>query len=154
MALTIVAGWYQHLVDVEGAFLNGEFQHPDKHKMYMEIPEAYHRWYPSWAVFLLLKTQYGTVQAALQYYRECCKALAYLKFIRNKSEPCVFYKFVNNRMVLFILWVDDCCICGEKQSVLQAVKDFTSLWDCKDLGELKEYVGCKVERTDSTIRFT
>ena len=34
------------------------------------------------------------------------------------------------------------------------MKDFTSLWDCKDLGELKEYVGCKVERTDSTIRFT
>ena len=65
MVLTLVADWYQHLVDVEGAFLNGEFQHPDKHKMYVKIPEAYQRWYPSWTVFLLLKTQYGTVQAAL-----------------------------------------------------------------------------------------
>eukprot|EP00536_Pseudo-nitzschia_multiseries_P002216 jgi/Psemu1/5119/gm1.5119_g len=26
------------------------------------------------------------------------------------------------------------------------VRDFTRLWDCKDLGELSEYVGCKVER--------
>jgi len=34
------------------------------------------------------------------------------------------------------------------------VKDFTSLWDCKDLGELKEYVGCKVDRTERIIRFT
>ena len=80
--------------------------------------------------------------------------MAYLKFIWNKAELCVFYKYVNNRMVLFILWVDDCCICGDKQSVLQAVKDFIGLWDCKDLGELKEYVGCKVDRTDTTIHLT
>ena len=70
MVLTILAGWYQHLVDVEGSFLNGEFEHPDKHKLHAKIPEAYQQWYPPWAVFLLLKTQYGTVQAALQYYRE------------------------------------------------------------------------------------
>ena len=72
--LTIKAGWYQHLLDVEGAFLNGVFQHPEKHKIHVEIPEAYWEWYLSWAVFLLLKTQYGTVQATLQYYSECYKA--------------------------------------------------------------------------------
>ena len=154
MVLTILAGWYQHLVDVEGAFLNGEFEHPDKHKLHVKIPEAYQQWYPPWAVFLLLKTQYGTVQAALQYYRECCKALAYLKFKRNPAEPCMFYKYVDGKMVLFILWVDDSCLVGDKAAVLQAVKDFTSLWDCKDLGELKEYVGCKVDRTKEWIRFT
>lgn len=83
--LTLLAGWYQHLVDVEGAFLNGVFAKPDKHKIYMQVPEAYKAWYPSWAVFRLLKTQYGTVQAALQYYRECFKALAFLNFDRNAA---------------------------------------------------------------------
>ena len=63
--LTIKTGWYQHLLDVEGAFLNGVFQHPEKHKIHVKISEAYWEWYPSWVVFLLLKTQYGTVQAAL-----------------------------------------------------------------------------------------
>ena len=66
----------------------------------------------------------------------------------------MFYKYINKRKVLFILWLDDCCICGDKQSVLQAVKDFTSLWDCKDLRELEEYVGCKVDWTEQIIRFT
>ena len=66
----------------------------------------------------------------------------------------MFYKYVDGKMVLFILWVDDCCLVGDKAAVLQAVKDFTSLWDCKDLGELKEYVGCKVDRTKEWIRFT
>ena len=134
--------------------MNGEFQESDKHKLYIKIPDAYQKWYPSWAVFLLLKIQYGTVQAALQYYRECCKALAYLKFICNKAKSCVSYKYVNGKIVIFILWVDDCCLCGEKHAVLQAVKNFTSLWGCKDLGELKEYVGCKVDRTKRIIRFT
>jgi len=27
-------------------------------------------------------------------------------------------------------------------------------FDCDDVGELNEYVGCKIEWTDSTIRFT
>ena len=81
--LGCAARWYQHLVNVEGAFLNGVFQHPDKHKIYMKVPEAYNKYYPSWAVFLLLKTQYGTIQAALQYYRECVKALEFLGFKRN-----------------------------------------------------------------------
>ncbi|VEU33926.1 unnamed protein product [Pseudo-nitzschia multistriata] len=152
--LTIVGAWYQHLVDVEGAFLNGVFQRPDKHKIFMKVPEAYRKWYPSWATFLLLKTQYGTVQAALQYYRECCKALAYLKFERNAAEPCVFFKWKAKQLVVFVLWVDDCCISGPKELVLQEVKDFTGLWDCKDLGELKEYVGCRVERTKDWIRLT
>jgi len=51
-------------------------------------------------------------------------------------------------MVACVLWVDDCCVCGPKEVALQVVKDFARLWDCKDLGELKEYVGCKVERTN------
>ena len=29
-----------------------------------------------------------------------------------------------------------------------------SLWDCKDLGELDEYVGCKAKRTDKITRLT
>ena len=66
----------------------------------------------------------------------------------------MFYKFINKKIIIFILWVDNCCISGKKDAVLQAVKDFTSLWDCKDLGELKEYVGCKVDRTERIIQFT
>ena len=50
MVLTLVGGWYQHLVDVEGAFLNGVFEHPEKHKLYVKIPEAYQQWYPPWVI--------------------------------------------------------------------------------------------------------
>ena len=52
-----MAGWYQHLLDAELAFMYGRFEHPDKHKMYTKVPEAYKKWYPSWAIFQLLRTQ-------------------------------------------------------------------------------------------------
>ena len=45
MVLTLVGGWYQHLVDVEGAFLNGVFEHLEQHKLYVKIPESYQQWY-------------------------------------------------------------------------------------------------------------
>ena len=35
--LVIMAGWYQHLVDVEGAFLNGYFEDPERHKIFMKV---------------------------------------------------------------------------------------------------------------------
>ena len=54
-------------------------------------------------------------------------------------------------LVLFILWADDCCLVDNKAAVLQAVKDFTSIWDCEDLGELKEY--CKLDQTTEWIWF-
>ena len=57
-------------------------------------------------------------------------------------------------MVLFILWVDDCCLVGNKVAVLQAVKAFTNLCNYKDLWKLKGYVGCKVDRTAEWIHFT
>ena len=41
MVLTLIGGWYQHQVDVKGAFLNRVFEHPEKHKLYVKIPEAY-----------------------------------------------------------------------------------------------------------------
>ena len=47
MVLILVGGWYQHLVDVEGAFLNGVFEHPEKHKLYVKIPEAYMGSFPA-----------------------------------------------------------------------------------------------------------
>ena len=46
MVLTLVRGWYQYLVDVEGAFLDDVFEHPEKHKPFVKIPKAYQKWNP------------------------------------------------------------------------------------------------------------
>jgi Reverse transcriptase (RNA-dependent DNA polymerase) len=61
-----LAGWTEFIVDVNGAFLHGKFK--DKHKMYMAVPKGFEKYYSSGMVLLLLKTLYGTKQAALQFW--------------------------------------------------------------------------------------
>jgi len=48
--LAVLAHWYQHLVNVEVASLDGVFQNPEKHQVCMGVPGAYKQWYPPWAV--------------------------------------------------------------------------------------------------------
>lgn len=48
-------------------------------------------------------------------------------------------------LLLWLSWVDDCLNVGEKQLVLKETGKLQSLFDCDDVGEMKEYVGCKVD---------
>lgn len=56
--------------------------------------------------------------------------------------------------MVFLLWIDDCLVAGPKEKVKTLVERFMELFTCEDQGELKEYVGCKVERLKHACRFT
>jgi len=47
-------------------------------------------------------------------------------------------------------WVDDCIVCGDKQNVLVEKEKFKEQFDCDDIGELKEYIGCKIDYEPET----
>jgi hypothetical protein len=57
-----MAGWYAELIDVNGVFLHGVFEKGCK--VYMEVLKGVEQFYPKNCVLLLLKTLYGTKQAA------------------------------------------------------------------------------------------
>ena len=46
---------------------------------------------------------------------------------------------------MWIVWVDNCLIAGPKLEVLKAKTEMKQLFDCTEVGELKENVGCKIE---------
>lgn len=62
--------------------------------------------------------------------------------------------WIDGQMILFVLQVDYGCISGPKHLVLKTVKEVTQLLDYKDLGEIKDYAGCKVERRTNWICLT
>jgi hypothetical protein len=74
MVLIILGNWTTRITDVEGAFLNGSFERK-RESLYGKVPQGFERQYPPWAVLLFLQCLYGTIQGALQWFRECCKAL-------------------------------------------------------------------------------
>ncbi len=45
-------------------------------------------------------------------------------------------------------------IIGPKKAVEKTKKDLMERFDCKDCGDIKEYMGCKIERTKNSLKFT
>ena len=58
---------------------------------------------------------YGLKQAALAFWSELLKALRHMKYERSKADPCLYYKWKESGIQLWISWVDDCLTAGKKK---------------------------------------
>ena len=152
MVLMCMCNWYSYLIDVEGAFLNATFDNGER--IFVEVPEPFRKWYPSYVLLMLQKTMYGTIQAAVQFWKMACRAMGHAKYERSKADPCLFFNWKGGSLSVMMMWVDDCLIAGPKAKVIHAKDKMLSMFDCKDLGEMKEYVGCRVERGEGWLRLT
>lgn len=141
--LMVMAGWVAHVIDVKGAFLHGVFE--KGRKVYMEVPQGFEKFYPGNVVLLLLKTLYGTKQAARAFWNMLCKAMLVMKYARSKADPCLHFAWTKAGLVLWLSWVDDCIVMGPQGSVLIAKEEMKKQFDCEDIGEIIEYIGCKVD---------
>ena len=130
-------------------FSNGE-------KIYMEIPEGFEQHYPEGWVWLLLRTIYGLKQAAVAFWHQLIMAFASMSYKRSKADPCLYFDWTIYGLIIWLSWVDDCMVVGKKSGVLIAKKQMTDRFDCDELGEVDEYVGCKVEhdKMQNTIKLT
>ena len=134
---------YVEINDVCGAFLNGEFSQGEK--LYMHVPKGFENYYPAGVVLLLLRTIYGLKQAAFEYWKTLLKALKNVGLARNQADPCVYFKWTTNGIVIWSSWVDDLLSAGKEEEVKKGRNILKQHFDLDEVGELKEYVGCKVE---------
>jgi hypothetical protein len=155
LVLLIMAGWVGELVDIKGAFLHGDFE--EGKNVYMEVPEGFEKYYdPMYYVLLLLQTLYGLKQSAMAFWRQLLKAFRNMKFERSKADPCLYYAWTVEGLVLWISWIDDCLVVGTNAAVRKAKKKLTDRFDCDKVGNMEEYVGCKLECNleERWIKFT
>jgi hypothetical protein len=110
LTLLLMANWYGELLDVKGVFLHDEFEEGEK--LYMQVPEEFEKYYPVGVVLLLLKTIYGLKQAAIAFWKQLLKAFASMDYVRSKADPCLYFAWTVNGLVIWISWVDDCLVCG------------------------------------------
>lgn len=97
-------------------------------------------------VLLLLVPIYGTKQAANCFYDTLVKALRNKTlYRRSTADPCLFFAWIENRLVLFTAWIDDVMILGEPQDIKRVKSELSTLFICKDEGALVEYVGAKLQ---------
>jgi len=152
LILIIMAGWAAQLLDVRGAFLHGEFE--KGRKVYMHIPQGFEAFFPIGWIVLLLKTLYGTKQAARAFWTKLLEAFYGMGYKRSKADPCLYYTWTMRGLVLWISWVDDCLVCGNAEAVKIAKRQMMERFDCDEVGELTEYIGCKLHRDDESIKMT
>ncbi len=57
-------------------------------------------------------------------------------------------------MVLIVLWIDDNLIIGSKKAVEKTKKGIMKRFYCKECGDIKEYLGCKIVRMINLFKFT
>jgi hypothetical protein len=67
-------------------------------------------------------------------------------FKRSDSDSCLYFKVTDNGLVIWISWVDDCLLVGHQDEVKKYHAKMNEYFDCNNVGELREYVGCKIER--------
>eukprot|EP00957_Ditylum_brightwellii_P207232 15352091-Ditylum_brightwellii.AAC.1 len=72
-------------------------------------------------------------------------------FKRNKVDLCLYFKWIGGFLITWMSWVDECLVAGPQELVCEAKREMMSQFECNKLGEMDEYVGCKVER-DLTTR--
>jgi hypothetical protein len=78
---------------------------------------------------------------------ECCwqPVFQLMGFKRSKADPCLYYGWSKNGLILWVSWVDNCLVVGTKAAVAIAKKQLTAKFSCNEIGNMDKYVGCKVD---------
>jgi hypothetical protein len=153
LVLSLIFGGTAELFSyVQGAFLWGNFQ--DEEQKYMSIPEGFKQCYPTGWLLLLLQTIYGMRQAYKAFFVEVKKYMTNMSSEKSEAEPCLLFAWNIIGLVLWVTWVDDCCVLGDEDGVKAAKEQMKSRFDCDFIGELTEYVHCNIEKNSDYVRFT
>lgn len=127
--------------DVSTAFLNGDLDET----IYMTQPEGYN--VDSKKVCLLKKAIYGLKQAPRCWNKKATEVLMTLGYKQLESEPCVYIKRNNDKLIIIALYVDDFFVfhnnADEKSNL------FTTLnmnFKIRDLGEARQCLGMRLRR--------
>ena len=90
----------------------------------------------------LLKTIYGTKQAARQYYMKFMKVMKDKGFTSTTAESCLLKRIDKNGTVIICVYVDDCFITGVRKAIDAAMNDINSVFETRRIGRMSEYIGC------------
>ena len=67
-----------------------------------------------------------------------------LKFSKNFTDPNLYFKIINDDMLILILYVDDSLLTREDHLIAQCKRDLTSKFGMKDLDILLYFLGLEI----------
>ena len=143
MALSVRYGLSIHQVDVMTAFLNGTFED----EVYMQQPKGFECPGKEEFVCKLNKSIYGLKQSPCCWNSTLDAFLKEMQFTQTASDPCIYCRKAGKDIMFIGVYVDDIILAAKNEKQLKQVKEnLSNKYDIKDLGELKYFLGIKVEQ--------
>ncbi|KAG7559402.1 Ribonuclease H-like superfamily [Arabidopsis thaliana x Arabidopsis arenosa] len=136
--------WELWQMDVKNAFLQGELEE----EVYMKPPSGLEDHNAPGKVFKLKKAIYGLKQSPRAWYHKLSTTLLDRGFKKSEADNTLFTLPSKEGIVVILVYVDDIIISGNDKVGIQETKAFLkSVFDIKDLGELKYFLGIEVCRS-------
>ncbi|CAI7844947.1 unnamed protein product [Closterium sp. NIES-54] len=128
-------------LDISTAFLNGILEED----VYMTQPPGYED--GTGRVCKLKKSIYGLKQAPRCWYQKFAAVLDEMGFRTSSCDESLFLKGEREKLVLFLVYVDDILFFSSSMKEIQNVQhQLMKNFKCKTFGEVKYYPGMHVER--------
>ena len=131
-----------HQVDIKTAFLQGTLEE----EVYMVQPEGFDD--GTGRVCLLKKSLYGLKQAPRVWHDHMEKELLNMGFAVSDADRSLYVGYTSDGTAVYlVVYVDDMLVVSKRLSLVDGVKlELLSLFDGRDLGEVKDFVGMRVTR--------
>nr|CAD1826176.1 unnamed protein product [Ananas comosus var. bracteatus] len=148
LSVAINLDWPLYQLDVKNAFLYGELQE----EVYMSIPPGHPREGERDLVCRLRKSIYGLKQSPRAWFEKLSSTITSIGFVRNSADYSMFVKKEGTSTTIILVYVDDIILTGDNQKVIEDVKKWLKImFDIKDLGELRYFLGIEVARSKKGI---
>ena len=142
LALTASEDLELHQLDIKTAFLNGELEET----IYMKQPKGYEEG-TSDTVCHLKKSLYGLRQAPRAWNTRLKKELELMSFKPSDADAGLYIAQFKGSNVYILVYVDDILIAAKDIAAVNNVKErLTSIFDVRDLGEAKYFLGMSLDR--------
>ncbi|KAI9176776.1 hypothetical protein LWI28_007083 [Acer negundo] len=148
LALATALGWSLHQMDVNNTFLHGDLAE----EIYMSPPAGLRLQGEDNLVCRLHKSLYGLKQASRQWFAKFSEAICSTGFVQSWADCSLFTKTKGKLFTNLLIYVDDILITGNDFVSIAATKKFLhSHFNCKDLGNLKYFLGIEVSTSKKGI---
>ncbi|CAL1406923.1 unnamed protein product [Linum trigynum] len=148
LAVAASKDWHIHQMDVSNAFLHGDLEE----EVYLEIPPGANVPRGQGLVYRLKKSLYGLKQASRQWFAKLTTALMKNGYSQTSSDYSMFVRWIQGRIVVVLVYVDDILIAGSYLGDIEQLKLFLGKeFKVKDLGQMSYFLGLEVLRDHKGI---
>jgi hypothetical protein len=147
IALVAKMEWKMHQMDMKTTFLNDV----NEEEVYIEKPQGFEVEDRKSHVCRLKKALYRLKQATRAWYGHIDSFLMSLGFTKSKADSNLYFKVMNNELVILLLYVDDLFLTGEEKLITKCKKRLASEFEMKDLSLMHYFLGLEVWQSPKRI---